>query len=149
MLLDSCFALQICSAIRRPSRRLPAVATLPNDMEFAIEGGQLIIVDHLKKDHNGVAKAMALWQDSFRLFDPEKFFSHIGFDVEPLPNEKGETRLRSYTPAELFQKRCDSCSQCRLDDCGRCESCRHNKDQTGFREVCLRKVSNIPYSYFT
>jgi hypothetical protein len=48
-----------------------------------------------------------------------------------------------YTPAELYQHRCGTCSMCQLPECLRCLTCKMNSSRTRrYREVCLLKVRN-------
>jgi hypothetical protein len=124
-----------------------------------IEDQKAIIYDHNNYASN-VAKAMLTYPEKFRNFDPKTFFEYIGLPVEERVQQvlsaisKGnsasdiagnqaaqEQQRNRWTPAQLFQQRCGNCCQCKLKDCGRCESCRHNNDRTGLRQVCLRKVS--------
>jgi hypothetical protein len=46
-----------------------------------------------------------------------------------------------YTPTELYQHRCGTCSMCQLPECLRCLTCKMNSSRTRrYREVCLLKV---------
>ena len=56
------------------------------------------------------------------------------------------------SPAELFQKKCNTCSMCQLENCGRCDTCRRRElksnDTTLMKEICLRKVSTFYSTLF-
>ena len=51
-------------------------------------------------------------------------------------------KIVSYTPAELYQKRCNNCRTCTQKECSRCDSCINNRDGLAeSTECCLRNVS--------
>jgi len=60
---------------------------------------------------------------------------------------KDDAPVIVYSPAMLFQKRCNKCSLCQSENCGRCETCRSRDSATSplDMEVCLRKMcARIP-----
>lgn len=59
----------------------------------------------------------------------------------PVSRPRNHT-IKRYSPAKLFQKRCNSCSRCQLEDCGKCETCRRRPKDTSSQEmeICLRKM---------
>lgn len=59
--------------------------------------------------------------------------------LPPAKVRKIDIRL---TPAELYEKRCKTCSTCTENDCMRCNSCINNRNNRAkVTECCLRKVS--------
>ena len=54
-----------------------------------------------------------------------------------------ESIVESLSLEDLRQRSCKACNNCRLIDCGVCNSCNKNKNvgAEGVKEVCLRKVS--------
>jgi hypothetical protein len=68
---------------------------------------------------------------------PPKRMKVVKRQTPLLQNEKN-----GYTPAELYRKRCKTCSSCKKKDCLRCNSCTNNRN--GFAEdteCCVWKVS--------
>ena len=81
------------------------------------------------------------------IFSELEYFSRTktmppGRKSQPPVSRPRNHTIKRYSPAKLFQKRCNSCSRCQLEDCGKCETCRRRPKDTSSQEmeICLRKV---------
>ena len=108
--------------------------------------------------------AMKHNQGAFSGFTLEAFHEYAGLfgedTDEPETNQKAsitvklknscppkgadlKTSIGTYSPRDLYKKRCGKCKRCKMPDCGICSSCLNNNTYSRrFREVCLKKVSS-------
>jgi hypothetical protein len=79
------------------------------------------------------------------IYTEHGFFESVGMyppkRPSDLPPVKRARESSFFSPSELFEKRCKTCSICTKKDCQRCSSCINNREaQSDQKECCLQKV---------